>query len=73
MADNRTDNRLPAKKDLVADWNHLMRVFLRPEDDASRQTLIKYMEQMLFGLHEFLKSMWALPRPKASRIFPNIS
>lgn len=43
------------KKELVADWDHLMRVFIRPEDDASHQTLIKYMEQILFGLHEFLK------------------
>lgn len=65
MADNRTDNRLPAKKDLVADWNHLMRVFLRPEDDASRQTLIKYMEQMLFGLHEFLKKHVGITEAKS--------
>ena len=42
------------KKDLVADWESLQRIFIRPEDDASRQTLIKYMEQILFGLHDFL-------------------
>ncbi len=44
------------KKDLVADWATLQRIFIRPEDDASRQTLIKYMEQMLFGLHDFLNN-----------------
>jgi glutamate decarboxylase len=42
--------------DLVADWQTLHRVFIRPEDEKSRQTLIKYMEQILFGLHEFLNT-----------------
>lgn len=45
----------PPKKDLVADWQRLARVFIRPEDDDSRATLIKYMERILFGLHDFLK------------------
>ena len=39
---------------LVADWNTLHRVFIRPEDENCRQTLVKYMEQILFGLHDFL-------------------
>ena len=39
---------------LVADWETLNRVFLRPEDEKSRQALVKYMEQILFGLHDFL-------------------
>jgi glutamate decarboxylase len=39
---------------LVADWHTLHRVFIRPEDERSRQTLVKYMEQILFGLHDFL-------------------
>jgi len=39
---------------LVADWNTLQRIFIRPEDEACRQTLVKYMEQILFGLHDFL-------------------
>ncbi|MDP2647542.1 MAG: putative pyridoxal-dependent aspartate 1-decarboxylase [Desulfobacterales bacterium] len=43
------------RKDLIADWQSLMRTFIRPEDDASRSTLIKYMEQILFGLNDFLK------------------
>ncbi|MDY6904299.1 MAG: putative pyridoxal-dependent aspartate 1-decarboxylase [Thermodesulfobacteriota bacterium] len=32
-----------------------MRTFIRPEDEACRATLVKYMEQILFGLHEFLQ------------------
>ncbi|MFZ5570973.1 MAG: pyridoxal-dependent aspartate 1-decarboxylase PanP [Thermodesulfobacteriota bacterium] len=40
---------------LVADWQALRRIFLRPENDAARATLLKYMEQILFGLHDFLK------------------
>ena len=46
----------PLKKSLVADWPALKRTFIRPEDDAARSTLIKYMEQILFGLHDFLKT-----------------
>jgi glutamate decarboxylase len=42
-------------KKLVADWDALMRVFIRPEDDAAESKLLKYMEQILFGLHDFLK------------------
>lgn len=42
-----------APSSLVADWNTLHRVFIRPEDE-SRKTLVKYMEQILFGLHDFL-------------------
>ncbi len=40
---------------LVADWKSLQRIFIRPEDDECRKTLVKYMEQILFGLHDFLK------------------
>ena len=43
------------KKELVANWPALIRTFIRPEDDHARSTLIKYMEQILFGLHDFLK------------------
>ncbi len=39
---------------LVADWETLHRVFIRPEDENSRKVLVKYMEQILFGLHDFL-------------------
>ncbi|WDP87002.1 MAG: putative pyridoxal-dependent aspartate 1-decarboxylase [Desulfobacter sp.] len=41
-------------RELIADWQTLYRVFIRPEDENSKKTLIKYMEQILFGLHDFL-------------------
>lgn len=50
----KEDNMAPRKQDLIADWATLHRVFIRPEDETSKQTLIKYMEQILFGLHDFL-------------------
>ena len=50
------------KTELVANWETLQRIFLRPEDEASRTTLIKYMEQILFGLHEFLKEHVGITR-----------
>ena len=49
-------NTFPPKKTLVADWQTLTRTFIRPEDDAARSALVKYMEQILFGLHDFLKT-----------------
>jgi len=52
----KKNNTIPKKKELVADWPALTRTFIRPENDASRSTLIKYMEQILFGLHDFLKT-----------------
>ncbi|MDY6823049.1 MAG: aminotransferase class V-fold PLP-dependent enzyme [Thermodesulfobacteriota bacterium] len=45
----------PPSSRLIADWNALMRTFIRPENEACRATLVKYMEQILFGLHEFLQ------------------
>ncbi len=53
---NMTTPENPSSSDLVADWQTLHRVFIRPEDEKSRKTLIKYMEQILFGLHEFLNT-----------------
>jgi len=46
----------PQKKELVADWPALTRTFIRPENEAARSALIKYMEQILFGLQDFLKT-----------------
>ena len=43
------------KKALVANWDTLLKTFIRPENDAARITLVKYMEQILFGLHSFLR------------------
>jgi putative pyridoxal-dependent aspartate 1-decarboxylase len=40
---------------LVADWPALQRIFIRPENEAARATMVKYMEQILFGLHDFLQ------------------
>lgn len=42
------------KSRLVADWQRLERIFIRPEDDDCKETLVKYMEQILFGLHDFI-------------------
>ena len=39
---------------LVADRESLLRIFIRPENDVARMTLLKYMDQILFGLHDFL-------------------
>ena len=39
---------------LVADWQALLRTFIRPENETTRSTLLKYMEPILFGLQEFL-------------------
>ncbi len=41
-------------KKLVADWEALERVFVLPEDEVSQKVLLKYMEQILFGLQDFL-------------------
>ena len=38
---------------LVANWQALERIFIKP-DESSRKTLVKYMEQIFFGLHDFL-------------------
>ena len=40
---------------LVADHDALERIFHRPENEQSRNVLTKYMEQILFGLHDFLQ------------------
>ena len=42
------------KKELVADWDALIRTFIKPENEASKTILLKYMEPILFGLHSFL-------------------
>ncbi len=45
----------PPPPGLVANWETLQRIFIRPENEAARAVLLKYMEQILFGLHDFLK------------------
>ncbi len=49
-----TDRNHTVKTELVADWETLQRIFIRPENEKVRATLVKYMEQILFGLHDFL-------------------
>jgi putative pyridoxal-dependent aspartate 1-decarboxylase len=53
---NAAASPVPVRKrpQLVADRDALMRIFIRPESDAARLTLLKYMDQILFGLHDFL-------------------
>lgn len=41
--------------ELIANWQAIQRIFLQPESESSRATLLKYMEQILFGLNDFLK------------------
>ncbi|MBF0451260.1 MAG: aminotransferase class V-fold PLP-dependent enzyme [Candidatus Magnetomorum sp.] len=50
-----TTSKKESTASLVADWEALQRIFIRPEKDHGRQRLVKYMEQILFGLHDFLK------------------
>ncbi len=67
MSNHSNANTSPKspKSDLIADWEHLFKVFLRPEDNASRVTLVKYMEQILFGLHDFLKKHVGITEAKS--------
>ncbi len=50
------------KTELVANWETLQRIFIRPESDASKATLFKYMEQILFGLQDFLQKHLGITR-----------
>ena len=67
MGNHSTANQSPKnpKSDLIADWEHLFKVFIQPEDNASREKLIKYMEQILFGLHDFLKKHVGITEAKS--------
>lgn len=47
--------------ELKADWEALERIFIRPEEH-SRAVLVKYMEQILFGLHDFLRTHVGITR-----------
>jgi putative pyridoxal-dependent aspartate 1-decarboxylase len=51
----RRDNMLERNKELVADWQALMRTFICPDNDAAQSRLFKYMQQIFFGLQDFLK------------------
>ena len=51
------EKHTPSEKssNLIADWQTLQRIFIRPENEATQATLLKYMQQILFGLQDFLK------------------
>ncbi len=55
------------KSGLVANWETLQRIFIRPENEASRIALVKYMEQILFGLHDFLQKHVGITREAGLR------
>ena len=55
------------ERGLVANWETLQRIFIRPENDAARQALVKYMEQILFGLHDFLRENVGITREASLR------
>ena len=56
---------IQTQSDLVADWDTLFRVFIRPEGQASRATLIKYMDRILYGLNDFLKKHVGITEAKS--------
>ena len=53
---------------LVANWQTLQQVFIRPENEAVRATLVKYMEQILFGLHDFLREHVGITEAKSLKM-----
>jgi glutamate/tyrosine decarboxylase-like PLP-dependent enzyme len=55
----------PPRKLLVANWETLARTFISPENAETRQTLIKYMEQILFGLQDFLQQNVGITEEKS--------
>ncbi len=50
------------KTELLANWQTLQRIFIRPENEESGAALVRYMEQILFGLHDFLKQHVGITR-----------
>ncbi len=60
-----THNHL--SRPLVADWSTLQRTFLKPESEAARGALFKYMEPILFGLQDFLQSHVGITREASLR------
>ena len=50
----KTESAPKKPKQLVASWKALKKAFLRPENEASKNVLIKYMRPIMFGLHDFL-------------------
>ncbi|PIE70373.1 MAG: putative pyridoxal-dependent aspartate 1-decarboxylase [Deltaproteobacteria bacterium] len=42
------------EQSFTADWTSLMRTFIKPDSDTCRSAMMKYMEQIIFELHDFL-------------------
>lgn len=59
------DHRKQVSTKLVANWQTLARTFVSPENAETRQTLIKYMEQILFGLQDFLQQHVGITEEKS--------
>jgi len=62
MADNSSPE---TSKVLVANWETLNRTFIQPENAEAKRKLIKYMEQILFGLQEFLREHVGITEEKS--------
>ncbi|OQY52941.1 MAG: pyridoxal-dependent decarboxylase [Desulfobacteraceae bacterium 4572_88] len=56
------EHLVASKTELVANWETLQRIFIQPESEEARAALVKYMEQILFGLHDFLKEHVGITR-----------
>ncbi len=62
---------IKVEKELVANWQTLRRIFISPENEASRSVLVKYMRQILFGLHEFLNTHVGVTKPESLKDMSN--
>ncbi len=63
MTDKTTAETLP--KVLVVNWETLNRTFIQPENAEAKNTLIKYMEQIHFGLQDFLRENVGITEEKS--------
>ena len=57
------------EKALVADWRALVRIFMRPENEAAKATLLKYMNQILFELYDFLQKNVGITEEKDLKVY----
>ncbi|MBI9077853.1 MAG: putative pyridoxal-dependent aspartate 1-decarboxylase [Desulfatibacillum sp.] len=55
------------RKELVANRETLKRIFIMREDDSAKATLLKYMEQIFFGLQDFLRDHVGITEQRSLR------
>ena len=55
------------RKELVANRETLKRIFIMREDDSAKATLLKYTEQIFFGLQDFLKDHVGITEERSLR------